>query len=197
MPTYADMIRKHNAALGIQIQPGIAAAYPEIRGEESALIQRVAALPWVPRSWLSAVGDARDEERVMNGAGGFVGLRRATHRITGAILPNVPAWLDSAEKRQAWDQMAEVYNRAIEAIGARRVEEGRAIIAAAERDAALWNRLAAIAETVRDLPGRAASAVSDGILSVLKGAWPALAAVLGLGLVVAIIFAIARKKSDV
>lgn len=166
------------SATGMAPQPGLGQAYPEFRELSERIVQRIASLPWIPPGWITEVRAYQAARPDLDSGRPIMVPRRITNTRTGVRLADSPTWVVGADRIALWDQMADETQKAMLALGQRRLDEGRAIMEAADRNAAFWDRLARAAEFVRDIPaavGKAAGDVASGFsVALLKAAWPAL-----------------------
>lgn len=167
--------------LGMRLQPGLAGAYPELAQKLDAIYRdKVAKLPWLPPGWL-------DQVEAIHGTGGDILLPAPVFGKGGRINRDVAAWLDTPDRRQAWDDLATVATNARQQFVEDRRREGLVILAEAEANAAFWDAAYRLQAAVR----QAARAVVDTATGLFK--WgPTL---LGLGAVgIAVYFLLRRKK---
>lgn len=157
-----------NRTYGVRFQPGLAVGYPELVGKMRALYtQRIAKLPWVPKSWLAGVEKlqaSRPNDLVL---------------IFPAVLPNgstaadSPLFLDTPDKLEAWKKIHEDTQKAVQAYARGQAEAGADELNDLYADAAFWDAATNVAIFVRDAPGRAIGAVGTGIFdaagATLKG----------------------------
>lgn len=173
-----DSIAGVTSRTGVTPQPGLGQAYPEFRDLSERILQRIAALPWIAPGWITEVRAYQSARPDLDGGRPIMVPRRITSTKTGVRLPDSPAWVVGGERVELWDRLADETRQAMVELGQRRLDEGRRIMEAADRNAAFWDRLARAAEFVRDIPaavGKAAGDVASGFsVALLKAAWPAL-----------------------
>lgn len=151
-----DAITDNWKKYGIYIQAGIGNAYPELKAQTlKILVDRVGSVPWVPAGWADAVRslNAQYPDALIKGAPALM--------RDGSINPNAPAWLDTAEKRQWWQEMANATSEAQSAYAANEITKGRAIMDAAYARAEFWSRAYDFANAVAEAPKRVISAAGD------------------------------------
>ncbi len=179
----AGDVARQNSKLGGFVQPGLAAAYPDLYDLSMSYVAKVQELPWVPSTYTGDV--TREVAQSTDGPGGIWGFRRATSTITGLVLDNIPAWLDTPAKQAAWDAIAGQYAKALNAFAQNKVEEGRTIIAQAVQNASFWTAMYDAAKFIRDVPKNildaAGSVASDAALTALKAFFPFLV-IVGIGI---------------
>lgn len=146
--------------LGIMPQAGWATGYPDlVRMLNRIYSDKIAGMPWVPRSWLAATQaiQAKFPTDLMRPTPALDGLGRRS-----ALAPS---WADTDAKLAAWGTIYDTVNDAIKAYGAAQQEIGRGELAALEADAAFWDGAYRLAVTVRNLPANVVGAVGGGISS--------------------------------
>lgn len=161
---------------GVYIQNGVGTAYPELNTLlQNFFRERVAKTPWLPSGWF----DAQAALQTMY-PGDQVRIAPAM-LTTGGINPNAPGWLDTAEKRQRWEELYTLQRGIILKFTQGKIDEGRKEMEAAYANAAFWDRMYNIAVTVRDFPKTVVGAVgdfgTDMILEVVKKFWIPIAVV--------------------
>lgn len=145
--------------LGVYITAGYGAAMPELKDQIIALHRdRVSALNFVPATWLDqvmALQNAHPDDLVRVAPSEFG---------NGSIIPGSAEFCTSSVAvADAWQTVFTAENKAIAAYGAKLQEEGKSILAAAYRDAAFWNTLYEIADSVANAPSRALNGFFDKI----------------------------------
>jgi len=144
--------------LGVMDQPGLAQGYPDLVRMMDRLFQdRVAKIPWVPPSWLTAVRElqAKHPQDLIKIA---PALSNAGDRQEGA-----PSWADTPEKLKTWYELYQAQQSAIVSYAAKQVEIGRKKLDALYADAAFWDGAYKLAVTVRNLPSNVIKAVGGGV----------------------------------
>jgi len=148
------------AAYGMRMQAGLALAYPDLAEKTHAIYsQRIAKLPWVPKSWLPGV-----EELQRQFPDDLVLLSPAL-RANGSPSTVTPLWLDTPEKLEHWQKIFTDVQSAVQAYARKQQEEGAATLRSLYADAAFWDAAYKVGIAVRDAPGKAIGAVSSGIFS--------------------------------
>jgi hypothetical protein len=146
-----------SSRLGVFIQPGVGTAYPELVAIVRGIYRsRVSRLAFVPSYWLAEVLAAMEGDNLVLPTP--VGFKSLAYPI--------PAWLsDDTAAMSAWAAVGSLVKDAEQRFLAGRIEEGRAVMAAADANASFWNGLYSAAVAVRDLPGDAVAAVAKGTAS--------------------------------
>jgi hypothetical protein len=154
--------------LGVYVQPGIGQAYPELAmSVRDIMVERVSKIPFLPAGWLDEVLRLIDTQPLT-----LVKVYPALK--ADGVTPNdlAPSWVkESPERLKVWQELSEITRLAQFNYAQARVEEGRAIMAKANADAAFWDRAYNVAVFIRDAPGNAVSAVAGGALSFV-GSFP-------------------------
>jgi hypothetical protein len=164
---------------GVYIQPGIGMAYPELNTLlQNFFREKVAKIPWLPSGWFDAQAALQTEFPDDQ-------VRIAPAALTsGAVNPQAPLWLDTAEKRERWQELFKESNSIVTKYAAGQAELGRAELESLYANAAFWDRMYNIAVSVRDFPKNVVSAVGDFstdlIIETLKKFWIPIA-VIGIG----------------
>ena len=159
MMSYADQ-QRIAVTLGMRVQPGLATGYPALVGKlDRIYADRVAKLPWVPRTWLAAVRDvqAKNPADLIRPTPGFNAL--------GARGNEAPSWADTPAKLTAWHTIYTAHNDAIVAYAKEMQEDGESELNALYADAAFWDGAYKLAVFTRDLPSNVVSTVGGGISS--------------------------------
>jgi len=155
---------------GVMWIPGLAGAWPELRGNVDRIFaQRMAKLPWLPSDWLDMVRKLQAERPA-----DLVTLapsRRPKTDASGRVVdPNgppaadVPLFLDGADKLDAWQRMYFDLNAARSAYAAARAAEGRAELDRLYANAAFWDASYKIAVFVRDAPANVVKGIGSGVV---------------------------------
>jgi hypothetical protein len=118
---------------------------------------KIAKLPWVPASWLGAVGELQGKypADLIKIAPGYDALNRR-----GELAPS---FADTEAKLKAWHNIYSAQQDAIVAYAAKQAEIGASKLRALEADAAFWDGAYKLAVTVRDLPSNVVKAVGGGV----------------------------------
>lgn len=144
--------------LGVMDQPGLATGYPElVRLLNRLFSDKVAKLPWVPRSWLPAVAELQAKN-----PGDLIKLAPALN-VLGFRQEGCPSFADTDDKAAVWATIYKAQQDAIGAYAAKQAEEGAAELRALEADAAFWDGAYKLAVTVRDLPSTVVKATAGGV----------------------------------
>jgi hypothetical protein len=144
--------------LGVMDQPGLAMGYPDlVRMLNRIYTDKIAKLPWVPKSWLGAVGEvqAKNPADLIKVTPGYDALNRRSDMA--------PSFADTDGKLKAWHNIYTAQQDAIVAYAAKQAEIGASKLRALEADAAFWDGAYKLAVTVRDLPSNVVKAVGGGV----------------------------------
>ncbi len=157
---------------------GQATRYPELKAQIGSIVaNRVQALPWIPPNFQEQYNYFQYHQEQDNG-----GLIRFSHATgsRGQINADNPAFLDTPEKRAAWDAIAQTLDNATvnfvneqRVIGAQQLQQ-------LEDNADFWDGIAAGAQALGEgggkLLGGAAEGVKNGLTILIV-----LAAIAGVG----------------
>lgn len=102
---------------------------------------RVATLPWIPADWENVVMPS------MNGSGEFFMIAPSTANYPGPNGKPVygAKFLDTLEKKKAWDEIAKMASKIQQDYAAGRVAAGRLEMERAYNNVQFWNNAVAIA----------------------------------------------------
>lgn len=173
---------------GIYLSPGIGEAYPELNTKLLTFFRdRVAKIPWLPAGWYDAVAGIQ-----ANFPGSQARIAPAL-LASGAVNPQAPDWLDSADKRQYWQELFAESNKIVTAYAAGKADEGRIELDRLYANSAFWDRAYNIAVTIRDTPEnivKAAGKVATGI------AWEGIKGFIVPAVLVAVVFIIWTNRAS-
>lgn len=139
---YADEISR-NRDIGMYVQR-YGQTWPAIVPLLMNLYEtRFAAMPMVPTDWLQKV-------TAEHGQGDVILIPMAAKNWLGMTAPNLPAWIDTPARIDAWQTMYETVNKAINKFASRELAKGEYEVAMAQQNAALWNGLYNATKAVAD-----------------------------------------------
>lgn len=145
-------------SLGVMDQSGLAMGYPDlVRMLNRIFTDKVAKLPWVPTSWLGAVGEVQSKNPtdLIKVTPGFDALNRR-----GQLAPS---FADTDDKLKVWHTIYKAQQDAIVEYAAKQSEIGANRLRALEADAAFWDGAYKLAKIARDLPSNVVKAVGGGV----------------------------------
>jgi hypothetical protein len=126
--------RDHDTLLkkyGVYTQP-YATVWPELGQRLRQLYAtRLVNVPWLPSDWQTVILGS-----VHGRNGNIAVIAPSTANYNGGRGAD---FLNTAEKKQWWDELSAVTSKAITSFAAQKAEEGRREIAAAEADVAFWD----------------------------------------------------------
>ena len=147
MSLTATETRRAALALGVREQPGLSVAYPDLVTAMQRLFQdRVAGIPWVPRSWFSAVAEvqAKNMDSLILLAPGL--------DASGNRGLDCPSFADTDAKAKAWQDVFTAAQSAVVAYAKGQQEDGAAELAALTANAAFWDAAYNVADFAKNLP---------------------------------------------
>jgi hypothetical protein len=150
---------------GVYIQPGIGRAYPELNAQLYAMYRdKVRKIPWLPSGWYDAVmglGTQFPNDQI----------RIAPAYMGDGVRANVnaPDWLDTKEKRDAWQAISNDVLKTVQLYAAGQAAAGKAELDSLYAKAAFWNSAYEIAVKVRDFPKEVVGAVAGAANDVAGG----------------------------
>jgi hypothetical protein len=169
MPTAADFDQSRLVPLtGMTANPA-AAAFPELVDILASIYaDKVSRLPWVPSGWWATVQQYHGQE--MNGVRqvlvpAFTMLDDGSP-TRGPVAP----WLDTPEKRKAWNDLATVARRSVMSYVDKQLVAGRLTLQQLYADADFWGFLGGLAERAQ----RALSTARDALTGAALGSMPLL-----------------------
>lgn len=152
-PIPAKLYNDTVARLGMMILP-YGDRWPELRDILGKIyVEKASDIPWLPAGWLAQV-------QALHGLGSML-LLPSTSLNTPAV-----SFLDTPAKRQWWDEFHTAANNALLAYADGQAAAGRKIVAAANADAAFWDRAYRIASVLAS-PVTAARSIFNNPLSSL------------------------------
>lgn len=144
--------------LGVWLGTGLGNAWPEVKDLAAKIYgDRVAGLPWVPSGWLTEVRALQlaNPQDVVRPSPAVL--------VSGLPYPDAPAWIDSTEKRQVWQDLFQAFNEALGAYAADKAAAGRAELNRLWAAAAFWDFAYRAAVAIRDAPANLVATVADGV----------------------------------
>ncbi len=129
-------------------------------GIEAMLRDKVREVPWIPAA---AVAEVLNLPATQYGAT-LVAIPIATTLANGTKSPMLASWLDTANKRIAWDEFTAKVKSAETAFNRNQAVVGQEVLRAAYADTAFWNRMVNLAEILA-LPVRIAEQGASMFLS--------------------------------
>jgi hypothetical protein len=104
---------------------------------------RFAAMPMVPTDWLQKV-------KAEHGQGDVILIPMAAKNWLGQRVDNLPAWLDTPARVDAWQIMYETVNKAVNNFASKKLAAGEMIVRALQSNAAKWDFLYTATKAVAD-----------------------------------------------
>jgi len=155
---------------------------PMLAAIKDLMINTVGATPWLPKGWLDAVKAIYADHPELR-------VQPAPALLSsGSIAPGSPAFADTDEKRQVWQELFTRVNAAVSSFANGIREAGLEEIAALQADAAFKDKLYLIVKGVADAPKTIIGAAGDFASDLLGTAIAKFLPVIIVGGVVAVLY---------
>lgn len=145
-------------AWALYVRGGVGYNWPELRAKVRDLVRtRINSLPWVPPGFADAY------EAFYSAVPGDVIVPMPVIGLLGNRNYNAPAWLDSNQKLNAWQQIYTEVNAAISNYISGKSVEGAQALATLNANSVFWNTVAGGIDKAGAGIGAGAKAAGEGI----------------------------------